>query len=99
MTELLNRFTEAEKWYIDGLCNQFLGDLSNQLDRDAELEDISLHSLLQIIELFNDIKGQHKEVIEQRWLEEPMGDGIYQDLYDLTFTAFEDFFVQLAENN
>jgi hypothetical protein len=55
--------------------------------------------LLQIIELFNDIKGQHKEVIEQRWLEEPMGDGIYQDLYDLTFTAFEDFFVELAENN
>lgn len=99
MTELLNRFTEAEKWFIDGLCNQFLGDLTNELNRDAELEDISIYSLLEIIELFNNIKFQYKEVIEQRWLEEPKADGIYQDLYDLTFTDFEDFFVQLAENN
>ena len=39
MTEFITRLTDAEKWLIDGMTNQFTGYIST-LDYDAEQSEI-----------------------------------------------------------
>jgi hypothetical protein len=99
MTEFITRLTDAEKWFIDGMTNQFTGYIST-LDYDAEPSDISTDNLFHIINFcltrFTDVHGLQLN-IQSRWeTEGPQSDGIYQDYYDNFFDEYEDFFEGLA---
>jgi hypothetical protein len=98
MTELSKRFNDYDNWFIDGMTNQFLGHISFE-EWDAELSDISTENLFKIISLYSELRGRYITEISQRWLEDPKGDGIYQDFYDEIFDEYQEFFEQLAENN
>jgi hypothetical protein len=100
MTEFITRFSEADKWFIDGMTNQFLGLISDD-DKDAEWSDVSTTSLFHMISLYMELRSQLriKSWILQRWTQDPRGDGIFQDIYDEIFEDYNDFFVELAKYN
>ena len=101
MTEFITRLTEAEKWFIDGMTNQFTGYLSTG-EYDAEPSDITTDNLFHIINFcltrFTDVKGFQLD-INRRWILNEDKDAIFQDYYDNFFNEYEDFFQELANNN
>jgi hypothetical protein len=101
MTEFIARLTEAEKWFIDGMTNQFTGYLSTD-EHDAEPSDITTDNLFQIINFcltkFTRVKGLQLK-INRRWILNEDKDGIYQDIYDQLYNSNRSFFEILANNN
>jgi hypothetical protein len=101
MTEFIERLTEAEKWFIDGMTNQFTGDISTD-EYDADVSDISTKNLYKIIDFcldqFTNVKGLQLQ-INRKWILEENKDGIYQDWYDLLYESNNKFFQDLAESN
>jgi hypothetical protein len=101
MTEFITRLTESEKWFIDGMTNQFTGYLSTD-DHDGEPSDITTDNLFHIINFcltrFTDVKGFQLD-INRRWILNEDKDAIFQDYYDNFFNEYEDFFQELANNN
>jgi hypothetical protein len=101
MTEFITRLTEAEKWFIDGMTNQFTGYLFTD-EYDAEPSDITTDNLFHIINFcltrFTDVKGFQLD-INRQWILNEDKDGIFQNYYDNFFNEYEDFFEILANNN
>jgi hypothetical protein len=101
MTEFITRLTEAEKWFIDGMTNQFTGYLSTD-EYDAEPSDITTDNLFHIINFcltrFTDVKGFQLD-INRKWILNEDKDAIFQDYYDNFFNEYEDFFQSLSESN
>jgi hypothetical protein len=99
MTEFITRLTDDEKWFIDGMTEQFCGLISPY----AEQSDITTENLFHIINFcltrFKDTKGLQFEML-QRWkIEGEYSDGIFQDFYDKFFEEHQDFFQGLVNRN
>ena len=96
MNELINRFTEAEKHFIDGITNVFSGQI------DSDVSEISTRNLISIFEfciaMFTHSPGLQME-IDRRWIDVRFGEDSYDDLYDKLFNQYEYFFESLAEQN
>ena len=92
MTEFITRFTPQQKWFIDGMTNQFSGYF------DGEIESLSKEQLLHIIAYCMDSFSDYNLIseINNRWENEPDRDGIFQDLYDNLFDEDRDFFDDLS---
>lgn len=96
MKELINRFTEAEKHFIDGMTNVFSGQF------DSDVSNLSTHTLISIFDFcitrFTHVSGLQME-IDRRWEMVKLGEDSYDDLYDDLFNKHDYFFESLAESN
>lgn len=100
MTELIKRFTDADKYFIDGMVNTMCGYYSNN-EFDCEPENIPIRVLIEIMDFYIDTISQNimlYELIQIRWKTQDNKDEIYQDLYDLIFEKYNPLFETLSEN-
>jgi hypothetical protein len=99
MTEILKRFNDEDKWFIDGLTNQMCGYYSDE-NFDCEPENIPFQTLIKIMELYVQICEDNiffRLDVENRWEYVKDKDGIFQDLYDDIFEEYNDFFIELSQ--
>jgi hypothetical protein len=99
MTELLKRFSDCDKYFIDGLTNQMCGYYSNS-EFDCESESLPISTLISIIGLYVQLCEQDPffhNTIETRWHYMTNKDGIFQDFYDEIFDENEEFFSELSQ--
>lgn len=97
MEELIKRFTDAEKFFMEGMINVFSG----MIDDGVEVSEIPTSALIQIIDLCSTIfdkKNYIKTEIEQRWNPNVEPEDLYDDLYDDLIDANEDFFWDLTQS-
>lgn len=94
MTEFITRFTAQQKWFIDGMTNQFSGFI------DGEPQNLTKEHLFHIISYCMERFCESELLIEinKRWSETPYEPEIFNDLYDELFEQDEDFFVSLSEH-
>ena len=98
MEELIRRFTDAEKFFMEGMINVFSG----MIDNGVEVSEIPTIPLIQIIGFCATIFDSNtyiKTEIEQRWNPDVEPQDLYDDLYDALINANEDFFLDLADQN
>jgi hypothetical protein len=99
MTELLKRFSDCDKYFIDGLTNQMCGYYSDG-DFDCEPENIPTTTLVTIIRFYVQLCEQDPlfhNIIQSRWDYITNKDGIFQDFYDHIFDEYEQFFSDLSQ--
>ena len=98
MTELINRFTEAEKAFIDGMTSR----LSFYLDNDLEVSEFSTSTIIAIFDFcitrFTHVPGLQMEV-DRRYDSNIEPEDLYDDLYDKLYKDYYYFFESLAESN
>lgn len=99
MTEILKRFNDYDKWFIDGLTNQMCGYYSEE-NFDCQPKDIPFQTLIKIMDFYVRTCEDNiffRLVIETRWNDCEDKDGIFQDLYDDIFEEYDDFFFELSQ--
>jgi hypothetical protein len=99
MTELLKRFSDCDRYFIDGLTNQMCGYYSND-KLDCEPENLPIQTLISIMGFYVELCEQNiffRQIIEARWDYITNKDGIYQDLYDDIFNENKIFFFDLSQ--
>lgn len=99
MTELLKRFPDYDRYFIDGLTNQMCGYYSND-EFDCEPENIPFQTLVTIMRFYVQLREQNILLgleIKMRWDTNTDKDGIFQDLYDDIFDKNKEFFFELSQ--
>ena len=83
MEQLINKLTDAQKHFIDGMTNQF-----------GDEQELSLNQLFDImdfcIQRFKEPVLRY--ILEQRWETITDRDGIFQDIYDTYYDAYSEYF-------
>jgi hypothetical protein len=110
MNELISRFTEAEKHFIDGITNLFCYGIypSNDYEDVIDVSQLSTKTLFSLfdfcVQRMIDVPGLQMEITRRhdRMIAcdsdfEP--DELYDDLYGKLFNEYEDFFIDLKKHN
>jgi hypothetical protein len=96
MTELISRFSEGEKYFIDGMTNVYVG--MSGVDEPSQL---SIRVLFHIFDFclsrFMDDRSLRFE-INNRWNNRDSDEDLYDDLYDELFDDWKDFFTMLESD-
>jgi hypothetical protein len=96
MTELISRFSEGEKYFIDGMTNVYVG--MSGVENTSELSTVVLFHIFDFcLSRFKDDRSLRFE-INNRWKQNEDKEDLYDDLYDGLFDDWKDFFTMLESD-